>query len=115
MAKGIDPDLHPKYHKFLRGEEDPTSALKAPIRRYYYTAPKKNIAPEPGENLGIADDGTYIVVWASVARDLTALFFEGVGIAIFGHVVSLTAIMMILGISLGLFGLRLKTKHIRKR
>ncbi len=82
------------------------------IQRLYH-APVKAI--QKADDMEITDKGAYIIEWGSMFRDLAALFLEGVGIVIFGHLITIAAICMLVGVGLGLFGLRVRTKHIRRR
>ncbi len=87
---------------------------KPPAKRILYGAPKMS-HPHDDDDLSLTDKGTYIVEWASLMRDIAALFLEGVGLVILGHFVSIVAIMMLAGIVLGAFGLHVRVKHVKRR
>lgn len=94
----------------MRKDEAPAHVVHV---KKFYTAPRK--ATVLDDEMDITDKGTYVVEWASLLRDMAALFFEGVGLVLFGHFISMVAIMMIVGMSIGIFALRRKTHKKNRR
>ncbi len=84
-------------------------------KHHFHRSPlKKMVQDDVNQDMALTEKGTYIIEWGSMFRDLAALFLEGMGIVIFGHLITIAAICMLVGVGLGLFGLRVKTKHIRR-
>lgn len=76
--------------------------------------PRKTLAAQEADDLDITEKGAYVVEWASLAKDLTALFLEGAGLVILGHFVTVAAIMMLVGLLMGVYSLRRRSRKRRK-
>ncbi len=105
----VGHEHHPTHH----WESEHRYDGKRPAVKKLYAPGKMHHMEEEG--LSLTDKGTYIVEWASLLRDLAALFFEGVGVVILGHFISTVAVVMLAGLLVGGFALHVRTKHVKHK
>lgn len=100
---------------YIAGKTYPLPEIvPAPPAKKLYKSPVKKLTPSEPDDMDITEKGAYLVEWASLAKDLTALFLEGVGLVILGHFITVAGIMMLVGLLTGFYALRHRARKNRR-
>lgn len=98
---------HPTHHW---ENEHRLDAKHQSVKRLYMA---NKLRKEQQDGMSLPEQGYYIVEWAGVLRDIAALFLEGVGLVIVGRHVPIASVMMLVGVTVGVFVLRLRRHRHR--